>query len=283
MYSRLTTILFLSVGALLPRTIRGHFFWAETNEEADHVTVTFSENAGVPDKVISMMESRVKKMAYFNGGDTDAKMDVLLTMNENRTLLEGDFPQSYSSPAMVLGYLDFGPFMKFHDLQYSFGAQVYASEEDYDSFFRPMVHKQNENKPSIVLRNCGGSKGTSFQFDVGGFPPSQDPLGVCVYRKGGVRLGCGEFRSRETEEQYEALSSWETSTARLLRRSVNSNTNKGLSIEISPATLDEHSEESPYLLYAMANKTTTNKTSGDISISFASTSVYFEGPCKEGS
>jgi len=279
--------LFLLIGAILPQTVPGHFFWAETNTAADHVTVTFSENAGVPDKVIAIMERRVTRMAYYNGSDTT--VDVALTFNDEKTMLEGDLPRSSlnnnddnndnnDGPALVSGYLDFGSFEKFHDLEYSFGAQVYSSEADYDAFFRPLLLLGNE-QPLIVMRNCGGSShGTSYQFDVGGFP-SEGPLGVCIYRKGGIQMGCGEFVSGEPEVYGLPRT---MSLGRTLRRGENHrNPTMDLSIELSTAMLEQHQEEVPYLLYAIANKTIADKASGDSNIVLASTSVYFEGPCKE--
>mmetsp|Transcript_9487 Transcript_9487/g.23283 ORF Transcript_9487/g.23283 Transcript_9487/m.23283 type:complete len:276 (+) Transcript_9487:211-1038(+) len=263
------------IGSALPSIVRGHFFWAETDEAADHVTVTFSEDAGVPDKVIAMMESRVKTMAYTAG--SEAEVNIAVNLNSDKTFLEGDLPQSllrsdgHNDPALVSGYLDFGPFMKFEDLQYTFGAQVYSSEADYDAFFRPLLLKGD--KPTIVMRNCGGNKGTSYQIDVGGFP-SGGPLGVCIYRKGGLKMGCGEWESDE-----HALAG--TSVGRSLRFGENLLSNADLSINFSHTAFEQKQEDAPYLLYAMANKTITDKESGDIRIVFASTSVYFEGPCKE--
>jgi len=268
-----TTILL--IGANLPPIVRGHFFWAETNEAADHVTVTFSESAGVPDKVIGMMQGRVTKMSYIAG--SDAAVDVAVNLNDDKTLLEGDLPGSlfqgidHDDPAIVSGFLDFGPFMKFQDLEYSFGAQVYSTEGDFDAFFRPLLHKGD--KPSIALRNCGGNKETSFQFDVGGFPP-EGPLGVCIYRKGGLKIGCGEWESNEHASPG-------MSVGRSLRHDENLPSNLDMSIDISDTALERMQEDPPYLLYAMANKTITDKESGDVSIVFASTSVYFKGPCKE--
>merc|ERR1712176_337248 len=118
---------------------------------------------------------------------------------------------------------DFGPFMKFHDLEYTFGAQVYESEGDYDAFFRPLLRESD--KPSIAMRNCGGSEGTSYQFDVGGFP-SEGPLGVCIYRKGGIEMDCGELESVED-------ASTGTSVARSLRLVENHRSNMDLSIHYS--------------------------------------------------
>ena len=271
----LATTIFL-VGSALPPMVLGHFFWAETNEAADRVTVTFSENAGVPDKVIAMVESRVTKMAYTAG--SDAEVDIAVSLNGDKTVLEGELPRSLlrgnrnGDPALVSGYLDFGPFMKFDDLEYTFGAQVYSREADYDAFFRPMLLQAD--KPSIAMRNCGGNKGTSYQFDVGGFP-YEGPLGVCIYRKGGIKLDCGEWES----EEYDLAGT--TSEARSLLLGENLLPNMDLSIDISHTSLEQKQEDAPYLLYAMANKTITDKESGDVRIVFASTSLYFEGPCKE--
>jgi len=288
-------VLFLSIGAILPQTARGHFFWAETNAAADQVVVTFSENAGVPDKIIAMFEDRVKEIAYTT--TTSAPVGVALSLNDEKTALEGDLPQSLSfnrdsdsdsdnkdGPALVSGYLDFGAFEKFQDLEYSFGAQVYGSENDYDGFFRPLL--KDSVKPSIAMRNCGAesnnSKGItttatmSYQFDVGGFP-SEGPLGVCIYRKGGLKMGCGEFSlfSREEEEGLVAVP-WENSIGRNLR----GGGNLDLDIDIDLSVVEE---DAPYILYAIANKTITDKASGGVSIAFASTSVHFEGACKEHS
>lgn len=299
----LARFLWIGVIAILPHTVRGHFFWAETNgaDQPDRVTVTFSENAGVPDKVIAIMEHRVTRMAYTVG---DSTVDVALALNEEKTVLEGDLPRSFlvghggdnhqhnnDGPALVSGYLDFGSFEKFHDLEYSFAAQVYSSNADYDAFFRPLL---TNDTPSIVMRNCGGSssKGTSYQFDVGGFP-SEGPVSVCIYRKGGLKMGCGEFsvpgEQHEDEEHFD-LAPGEIATS--LGRSRSRNLLRGekrdfdaktdLSIELSPSIfLEQNEDEAPYLLYAIANKTRTDEASGEISIAFASTSVYFEGPCQE--
>ena len=299
-------VLFLSIGAILPQSVRGHFFWAETDAANDKVVVTFSEDAGVPDKVIAMMNDRVKEMAYTT--TTSAAIGVALSLNDETTALEGDLPKSLAfnrdsdsdnkdGPALVSGYLDFGAFQKFQDLEYSFGAQVYSSENDYDGFFRPLL--KDSVKPSIAMRNCGAasnnSKGIttpatsatmSYQFDVGGFP-SEGPLGVCIYRKGGLKMGCGEFSlfSREKEEEEgRAAVPWKTSIGRNLRGGENLDIDIGIDTDIDTDTdLSLVEEDAPYILYAIANKTITDKSSGGVSIAFASTSVYFEGACKEHS
>jgi len=271
MIHRCLVLLFV---ALLPQSSRGHFFWAETDQMDNHVDVTFSEKAGVPDKVISIMEGRVTKVIYIT--EPTNIVDVNVALNEDKTVLEGDLPQSEGGPAMVAGYLDFGPFMNFKDLEYSFGAQIYRSEADYDEFFVPLLQKSD--KPLIVMRNCGGNKGTSYQFAVGGFP-QEGTLGVCIYQKGGFEIGCGDFHSHQLEEDMETTSV----VGRALRRG---NVPKNLSIEISPAVLEEIQQDdndytNPTIFYAIANKTIADEASTDVSIAFASTSVYFGGPCKQ--
>ena len=54
-------------------------------------------------------------------------------------------------------------------------------------------------------------------------------------------------------------------------------------------TLEQHQQQgpetealtTPYLLYALANQTVVDTNSGNTTIMFASTSVYFEGTCKQ--
>lgn len=286
--------LFLLLGAtVVPRRVRGHFFWAETNEEADRVTVTFSEQAGVPDKVVAMFEDRVTSMTYtytYTGAAILPKTTVALAMNEEKTLLEGDLKPA--SPALLSGILDFGPFQNFEDLRYSFGAQIYNSEADFDGFFRPLLSNVGDT-PTIVMRNCGGSSqnGTSYQFDVAGFPSEGGPLGVCMYRKGGLQVGCGTFSSGSAQNQE-----WhgETTSLDRLRRQLRSGdaadaaggTQKMLHptlLELVPLPSEQPHDESssPYLLYALANKTAIDEASGKNTLLFASTSVYFQGPCQE--
>jgi len=277
---RLALALLLSIGAILPLSGQGHFFWAETDEDADSVAVIFSENAGVPDKVISMMEDRVTTIAYTSAGHT---VNVALGLNHDKNLLEGDLPRKSNDmgPALVSGYLDFGPFMKFADLEYSFGAQVYHSEDDFQFFFQPLL---TGDKPSIALRNCGATKdgSMSYQFDIGGFP-SEGPLGVCLYRKGGQKIGCGEWNQKMPEEELVVygVPAESSSLGRSLARDRSQFRNPSVDAtpEISKLQPMEDAE-GPYILYAIANKTITDEASGDVSIAFASTSVYFEGPCK---
>jgi len=264
----LALVLFLSIGV-----IEGHFFWAETDEDADSVAVTFSESAGVPDKVIAMMEGRVTSVTFKS---ISKAAEIALELNEEKTVLEGDLPHDYidDGPVLVSGYLDFGPFMTFADLEYSFEAQVYRSKDDFDSFFRPLLKKADT--PSIALRNCGGKKdgkSMSYQFGVGGFP--EGPLDVCLYRKGGQKIGCGEWNKQQLEEELviNGVSAESFSSGRKLIQDRNP-----IPVDEPPPSEDT---EASYVLYAMANTTITDEASGNTSIAFASTSVYFKGPCKD--
>jgi len=40
-------------------------------------------------------------------------------------------------------------------------------------------------------------------------------------------------------------------------------------------------DDAHFLLYALANKTVVDEETGDMTILFASTSVYFEGACQD--
>mmetsp|Transcript_12824 Transcript_12824/g.26989 ORF Transcript_12824/g.26989 Transcript_12824/m.26989 type:complete len:329 (-) Transcript_12824:88-1074(-) len=315
----------LVIAAVVPPRVRGHFFWAETNTNEDsdvnRVTAVFSEKAGVPDKVIARFEDRVTSMSMTYPGAIVPKT-VALTMNDEKTLLEGDLTDSASAsaptssglyghqPALVSGFLDFGPYEKFEDVRFSFGAQIYDSEADFEGFFRPLL-KDVGDTPTIVMRNCGGSSSSSYhgtatasyQFDVAGFPSKGGPLGVCLFLKGGQPMGCGTFPSgAEKQKQRGHL---ETSVDRLRQlrggdsdgdheagngaaSSRSERQKKPLTLKLSSSLVVSEQDESssslsssPYLLYALANMTETDEASGNINIAFASTSVYFQGTCQE--
>jgi hypothetical protein len=179
-----------------------------------------------------------------------------------------------NGPYFVSGFLDNGPYERFHDVKFSFGAQMYNTEADYDAFFRPLLNDVGVT-PTIVMRNRGGSNGTSYQFNVAGFP-SEGPLGVCIYRKGGIQLGCGNFFSGAQDEGMDRT----TSRQRQLRSGTGDIEYRNAKMDLS-AELSASMPEQQDLPYAKANKTVTNTVSGDINIIFASTSVHFHGPCKE--
>jgi hypothetical protein len=278
-----TAALFLFVNTSnLLQSANAHAFWAETDPEGDRVIVEFSEYAGVADKVVARLADKVTKMRYKGA---DATYDVSMHLNDEKNLLEGNLaPPSLEgsdsvvqnkSPYYVSGFLDYGPYERFHDLRYSFGAQVYNKDSDFDSFFRPLLQDVGDT-PTIVMRNCGGSsEGTSYQFDAAGFP--EGPLGVCIYRKGGMQLGCGSF---DLGLQQEGLK--KDSRERQLRGGMDSVDYPPLKMDMAMELMVPISEQQDTtLLYAKANKTVTDKETGDIKIFFASTSVYFHGPCKE--
>jgi len=268
--------------AVLSQGAEGHFFWAETSAATDKVEVTFSEQAGVPDPVIAMMQDKVSSMGYYTTTDGAVDAVVALAMNDNKTVLEGDLP--LNTPAVVSGELDFGPFEKFSDLYYSFGAHKCSNsgDGDYEGFFLPWL--ANTQKPAIALRNCGGSDGDkpmSYQFDVGGFSP-EGPLGVCLYRKGGLEIGCGTWEEEDDNDPGQHQQPMATAlgrTQRSLRGSGEGRRSLRLHAERGSGDDDEAAAAAPYVLYAIANKTTTDPDSGDVGIAFASTSVYFQGPC----
>lgn len=272
----------LLIGAIAPPRVDGHSFWVETNVEADSVSVIFSEYAGVPSKVIAKKSSYLTKIGYTG---VDKKFDVPLSLNDEETALEGDLTpptlgaHQNDGPAYVSEFFDNGPYERFADVRFSFGAQIYKSEADYEGFFRPLLN-ESEDTPLIVMRNCGGDNGTSYQFDVAGFS-SEEPVGVCIYQKGGLLMGCGSFGS-EALERYVPK---EISRGRKLRsgggESQNRGPKMGLSVEASPVISQVLHQEAPNLLYARANQTLTDEVSGDIVITVATTSVYFEGPCKK--
>ena len=339
----------------------------EEEEEAEDVVVTFSEQAGVHDKIIGILSDRVQSMKCYTPDTTNSENvvinDVPLSLSEDKSYLTGTLIQattmtktgddndhdntaSSGGPEYVYGYLDFGPFGKFQDLQYAFGAQSYQSDSDYDTFFRPLLKKmtqghsggeknknKNKNKnndndndndndngdndtatttvtPAIVLRNCGGDGSGSYQFDVAGFTTEGGPLGVCLYQKGGIEVGCGTFA-------VPSLSSFiMTRTIDHRRQLLRSNTNNNKKEDVDDDsevndrdntkkadiddfgyyhittthdTLEQHQQQgpetealtTPYLLYALANQTVVDTNSGNTTIMFASTSVYFEGTCKQ--
>mmetsp|Transcript_21761 Transcript_21761/g.60420 ORF Transcript_21761/g.60420 Transcript_21761/m.60420 type:complete len:314 (+) Transcript_21761:314-1255(+) len=295
--------------ALVFVPVHGHFFWAETNPQADRVTVTFSEKAGVPDPVLARFGDRLTNMSY-TGAIVPER--VGLAMNPNKTLLEGHLRSASSGwfhPALVSGTFDVGPYVKFSDVRYSFGAQIYDKQADFDGFFRPLLDDVGDT-PTIVLRNCGtrnvnvNRTGTSYQFDVGGFPSGGGPLGVCLYRKGGSRIDCGTFGRREsetrTENETETKIEIETeqvvtvaSPARHRELRGGGGAPRGAPKRF-PARLQSHShshlhslqpafdsDDANFLLYALANKTVVDEETGDMTILFASTSVYFEGACQD--
>ena len=269
----LALLLFLLTSSF-PQSAHAHAFWAEDEIANYRVLVEFSEHAGVADKVVARFASRVTKMVY-TGVDNTTEI-VSMHLNARHTLLEGDLPpQIYDSPYLISGFVDNGPYERFHDVRFSFGAQMYSKHADYEQFFRPLL--KTVTTPTIVMRNCGGSKNgtTSYQFDVGGFP-SEGPLGVCIYRAGGMQLGCGNFDSKEINEEEGGLQQKDSRQRKLRGDTAGApfRPKMDLSIELNIPMPDQ-------LLFAKANKTVTEEGSGDITILFATTSVDFQGPCDE--
>merc|ERR1719343_93780 len=185
-------------------------------------------------------------------------------LNDKGNLMEGDLaPQAYSqntAPYFVSGFVDYGPFEKFHDIKFSVGTQVYGDDSDYDKFFRPLL-KDVDDKPTIVMRNCGGSDGTSFQFDVAGFP-AEGPLGVCIYQKGGMQVGCGNFNLELVKDGLVSLQLRRPNK----RKAEQARQKMDLSMQLNiPMSLQQERTH----LYAKANKTITDEESGDETILIA--------------
>ena len=271
------TLVCLAILAV-PSTVQGHFFWADTDPLGQEVTVTFNENPGEPDGVIAMMEGKLKEMKYYREKQSKSST-VYLEMNENKTAFEGslDFTEK---PGFVTGFFDFGPFEKFSDLQYSFSAQIHDNDDSFDTFYKPIIQKIPY--PTIALRHCGGKKdekAMSYQFDVSGFPDGGE-LGVCLYRTGGVKVGCGEFDYFEYLDPEKNNGNEDAN--RNLRGDTTTNGHRRLTMTLEVEDDDVEEEEYPYLLYAMANKTFSGKYIDDAdAIVFASTSVYFTGECSD--
>jgi len=183
--------------------VDGHFIWADTDntDEGNYqdVLVEFSENAGVRDPLARILPPGMT-MEYYGIGATHEHSHedhVPLTLSKDSSYLTGLLPRhaKYNTgSAYVYGTLDYGTFEDFNDLFYPFAAQIYGfdSEADYETFFRPLL--KTISTPTIAMKNCGGSNGKteSYKFDIGGFP-SEGTVNVCVYEKGGLKLGCGDF------------------------------------------------------------------------------------------
>ncbi len=269
----LALLLFLLTSSF-PQSAHAHAFWAEDEIANNRVLVEFSEHAGVPDKVVDRFASRVPKMLY-TGVDNTTEI-VSMHLNSHQNVLEGNLPpQRNDSPYLISGFVDNGPYERFHDVRFSFGAQMYSKNADYEQFFRPLL--KTVTTPTIVMRNCGGSKnGTmSYQFDIGGFP-SEGPLGVCIYRAGGMQLGCGNFDSNQEIEEEEGLQQKDSRQRKLRGDAAGAPFRPKMDF-----SMEVNIPMSEQLLFAKANKTVTEEGSGDITILFATTSVYFQGPCKE--
>jgi len=293
----------LLIGAITSSSnvVDGHFVWADTDTETQMVFVEFSEKAGVADKLIRILPSlRMQYIDATNKASHNDEDDIPLNLSEDKSLLEGCLPRHGQGtrhdglPAYVYGTLDYGKFQDFHDLLYPFAAQIYESEDDYEGFFRPLMRKIKS--PAIVMTNCGTSdddgKTDRHGLDIGGFP--EGPVDVCIYKKGGLEIGCGSFVSSgdvvptttEQQEQQE-FGQEETITSidrRQLRRHQDDSiisTNKSLVLSIDSMLGQQlgSTTSSPVLIYALANSTTIDKETGETNIIFASTSVYFQGPC----
>merc|ERR1712238_156121 len=230
----------------------------------------FSEKAGVHDPLARILPPKMEMEYYGPSPFTPSHEDhIPLTLSKDSSYLTGLLPRHAhynTGSAYVYGILDYGKFQDFNDLLYPFATQLYGfdSEADYEGFFRPLLKKIPT--PTIVMKNCGGSTGKtdSYKFDIGGFP--EGTVHVCIYQKGGLKLGCGDFIPTTTAKQQE-FGQEETMTSidrrsRQLRQPYEDDRTKSLVLSIDSMMLEQQQQQQQQ----------------GFTIS-ASTSVYFEGPC----
>lgn len=255
------------------RVLQAHYMWANVVEKPTdtsqnirpiHVDVVFSQTAGVPDgnalaEILDSYSDAITQMTH-----TCCCNSYDFSLHVKDDVLEGDFfpndPNNLMSncSALASGHFDFGPYKPLGagDVQFTYNAQLYQSYSGFDDFFVELVKKATY--PSIVMRNCGGNGDTmSYQFAVGGFPGGK-ALDVCLYYQGGIEIHCGTFQVPDNST--------------ILMESF---------LPLSLTT--PHFKDQSTLMFAKANMTVTDSpaTEDKPQLLYATTSVYFEGICKE--
>jgi len=223
-----------------------HYFWAEELEEDNVIEVVFSEQAGVPDPVLSHLADRVTEMTIITGND-DA-MSIPLENKGDHLIGRVDVDES-SSPYLAVGFLDYGPFREMTpppDLQYTFAVQVSEEESDWTVFFEQLSSSSSLSHFTIVMKSCG----PPYTFAVIAGDEKIQKVDVCLFEKGGLKLGCTSGKPDD-------------------------DTNLVM-IDDDEAIITTAAGNT---LYALANATIGEPDSR--TIMFASTSVTFEGPCTE--
>jgi len=275
------SLLVLCLATFAP-TAYGHYPWTTivTDNEAthvQHVEVVLSDHAGVRNNATaSLMDHGVTTLTHTA---SCGSYQLALTPNAEADALIGVMDEeSCTCSAFVSGKLDWGPYKDIYaDTLNTFTAQSYQKPNDYKDFFLPALDQVHQ--PTIFLRNCmtmatpkdddkddNDLGGGQLDFAIGGFPSEpasatqeRSNLWLCLYWKGGIEIGCQEYRP-----SFDAHGK-----------------NVRAAFALPATTLVQEGGSVPVGLYALGEMKVTDKVTGKVNVTFATTSVSFEGFCTE--
>lgn len=261
-----------------------HYLWAEidsVDNGSNNVNIVFSEEAGVPDPVIKILAKRVTDsgMAFISGEGgksitLENEGDHLVGKIESNKDESGKKRKTADDPFLVSGFLDYGPFPIMQpppDLQYTFVAQKFSEESDWENFF-----EQLHAPYFAVLMVSGTMCGPPYKVAIAGadFDPSQTAIDVCLFEKGGKKIGCTHSEPDEHSnivEEDDDDNKYQRHLFLTIEKEENDrNLRKNIMLDESP----------PKYVYALANATIGENDS--MVLKFASTSIELNGECNHG-
>jgi len=258
-----------------------HFLWAEIDsvgEDSNDVNVVFSEEAGVPDPIIKILAKRVTDMDFISpdgGAEISLKNegDHLVGKIDSSKDISEKKRKAADDPFLVSGFLDYGPFPIMQpppDLQYTFVAQKFVEESDWENFFEEL------HAPYFaVLMVSSTMCGPPYKVSVAGgdFDPSKTEIDVCLFEKGGTKIGCTHGvpgKNMNTVQKSDDDDNHQLHTYLTIEKEENGrNLRKNIVLDESP----------PKYVYALANFTATKNDQKVLK--FASTSIELNGQCNE--
>mmetsp|Transcript_12687 Transcript_12687/g.16021 ORF Transcript_12687/g.16021 Transcript_12687/m.16021 type:complete len:257 (-) Transcript_12687:86-856(-) len=174
-----------------------HSFWVNVDKETGTVEVTFSEQAGVPDKAIQHLKEKINdsfrlNAMIFGGGLRQGPQRLSIDWSLGEESITGTLPTEVmnSDSSAVAGRMDFGPFDEYgidvDDLVMQFSSSQLIGRRDK---LHVAAHQQMHEKPFYMgLDGCNSEivatiHGISSSID-------EDPLSVCIFKLGGEKIDC---------------------------------------------------------------------------------------------
>jgi len=167
---------------LLVSLTQSHYFWAEinvVNKNTVEVTLTFSDKAGLPSTMIQNVSHQIPYMNVLN--EKDDEYLIAMKSGKEGDRLVGTLADSFK-PVIASGFVDYGPFEEIMNLRYTFSAQLYSQESDWESFFQGISSKRF----LVLMKSCG----PPYQFRVTGVDAENTHVDICLYHKGGLLIDC---------------------------------------------------------------------------------------------
>jgi len=260
--------LFLSLTLLTlltkKRSVQAHFLFSKLNDDEQGVKVFFSEPVAMEGEVIKYVADRLDHLtmiapSFKSNGDTQT---ITLELDD-AGFVKGELPKKLdNTPYFLTGFLDYGDFGEGDgpkvDLQYTFSSQISSTNpsDDWAHFFH-YVAGTDEKTP------YGEDNGDPFAIALNNYGPptrvvmrgvsADTPVHVCIYEGNGSNreVGCVEGTHNRTHH---------------------------LTFDADALGVLHPCET----YFALANTTGIDEVTGKGKSLWASTSITWNGPCKEG-